>query len=153
MSRISLVEAYDNRSVIKQIADLFRFKQERLTSRNAGPNISISGEGEDVVISAVTEPTGTVEWGGVVGTLSNQTDLADALDAKQPVGDYVTGTTFVEGLATKQDVGDYATTAQLEQGLSAKQDYSVNIRNIHIGLSETPSDSLGENGDLYIYRP
>ncbi len=34
-----------------------------------------------------------------------------------------------------------------------KQDYSPYIRKIYIGSDATPSNTLGEDGDLYIYLP
>ena len=35
-------------------------------------------------------PTASVAWGGITGTLSDQTDLQSALDAKQDSGSYIT---------------------------------------------------------------
>jgi len=171
--RISYVEAYDNRSVPVQIAG----KQDKLTP---GANIAISDEN---VISAFGEEIGgyvagegieidqnviscTVQ-GGVTqseldaaiatcqpaGDYATRTEVQTGLSGKQDVGDYATVTQLDNGLATKQNAGDYATSAQLTNGLAGKQDYSVNIRNILIGTDEVPSASLGEDGDIYIYKP
>ena len=37
--------------------------------------------------------------------------------------------------------------------INTKQDASVLIRRIWIGNDETPSVTLGDNGDIYIYKP
>lgn len=47
----------------------------------------------------------TVLWGGITGTLANQTDLQAALDGKQPTGNYATG----GGTATGTNTGDQFT--------------------------------------------
>ena len=45
------------------------------------------------------------------------------------------------------------TTEEMNTALATKQDYSMYIRKIYIGTDEVPSNSVGEDGDLYIYRP
>ena len=45
----------------------------------------------------------TVSFGNLTGQPSDNTALKQALDGKQPVGDYATTTELTEGLATKQD--------------------------------------------------
>ena len=54
--------------------------QPNLTSSNAGTGISITGSGSNVVISNTQT---SAEWGNITGTLSNQTDLQNALNDKQ----------------------------------------------------------------------
>lgn len=46
----------------------------------------------------------SVSWGGVTGTLSNQTDLQSALDGKQASGSYVAQATTVNGHALSGNV-------------------------------------------------
>jgi hypothetical protein len=50
---------------------------------------------------------GGVAWGGVTGTLSNQTDLQTALNGKQASGSYATGT----GTANGTNTGDQTTVS------------------------------------------
>lgn len=56
---------------------------------SAGTNVTISGG----TISATGGGGGSVAWGGISGTLSNQTDLQNALNAKANTSDVVTLTT------------------------------------------------------------
>jgi len=57
-----------------------------------------------------------VSWGEILGTLSNQTDLQSALDAKQPVGNYLTGTT---GDVSSSGPGNASATVNSVGGSSA----------------------------------
>ena len=41
----------------------------------------------------------------------------------------------------------------LEEQIDTKQDASPYIRKIYIGDNETPDESFGEEGDIYIYLP
>jgi hypothetical protein len=52
-------------------------KQDLLTSANAGTGISITGSGANVLISNTQT---SAEWGNINGTLSDQTDLQNALN-------------------------------------------------------------------------
>ena len=67
-------------------------KQDKLTSANAGTNVTITEDAGVVKINA-TGSLSTVNWGGIEGTLSNQADLQEALNAKASSSD----------LAGKQD--------------------------------------------------
>ena len=62
------------------VATAIAGKQDNLTSANAGTGISITGSGSSVII---TNTQTSAEWGNITGTLSDQTDLQNALDAKQ----------------------------------------------------------------------
>lgn len=173
--RISYKEAYDNRSVPIAIAN----KQDRLTP---GANVAISednvisvygteiggyeaGEGISIDQNVISC---TVDTDGLVTT----EELAAGLAGKQPVGDYATNTRVNQveaeipstaNFATKAELAEveaeipstdnFATKAELTAGLAGKQDFSILIRRIHIGTAQTPDASLGEDGDLYIYRP
>ena len=57
-------------------------KQDTLSSINAGTGISISGSGENVLISNTQT---SAEWGNITGVLSNQTDLNSILSEKQNI--------------------------------------------------------------------
>lgn len=57
-----------------------------------------------------------------------------------------------------ENVENSVTTAeeditQIETDLGNKVDKSETIRNILIGTDEVPPNSLGNDGDLYIYKP
>lgn len=58
---------------------------------------------------------GSAAWGSVTGTLSNQTDLNNALAGKQAAGSYATGT----GTANGTNTGDQTTVSGNAGGLSA----------------------------------
>lgn len=63
---------------------------------------------------------GSTEWGGISGILSNQTDLQNVLDGKQPAGDYTTKTyvdnadnnlqTQIDAITSQSDVTDIVGT-------------------------------------------
>lgn len=65
-------------------------KQDKLTSENAGDNVIISEVGGVVKISSTGGGSGSANWGSIGGTLSDQTDLKNALDAKLESGDLKT---------------------------------------------------------------
>lgn len=88
MARISYTEGYSDKSVLKQIYDLKKGKQDKLT---AGENITITDDG---VISA----TG----GGSSDVTKAYVDQQVA--TRQPLGDYATRSEVSTGLAGKQDV-------------------------------------------------
>lgn len=65
-------------------------------------------------------------WGGITGTLSDQSDLQTALNGKQVAGTYATGT----GSATGTNTGDNATNTQYSGLAASKQDTLVSGTNI-----------------------
>ena len=71
----TLESGYDKATL--QIQEISGKKQDKLT---AGDNIVITEDGK---ISASGQVSGNVNWGNILGTLSNQTDLQTALNAKQ----------------------------------------------------------------------
>lgn len=90
---------------------------------------SLSGGGKVLTISADTDldgaPPGAAAWGGITGTLSNQSDLQAALDAKGTSnfnGTYaaLTGKPTL-GTAAATDATAYATAAQGTKADSAIQ--------------------------------
>lgn len=60
------------------------------------------------------------------------TAMQNALNGKQPIGDYATNKALNQGLASKQPVGDYATNQALQQGLSTKQPKGSYLTNADI---------------------
>ena len=80
--------------------------------------------------------------------------IDDKLAGKQDVGDYVTSDVMDErlrGYATVQDVGIMRDNLTME--IDGKMDKDVLIRKIHVGSANPPDAGIGENGDLYIWRP
>ena len=77
-------------------------------------SISSPAQGQHLVYDGSkwknTASAGTVVWGGITGTLSNQSDLQTALNAKQAKGNYVTTDTAqtVTGVKTFQQGSDTA---------------------------------------------
>lgn len=91
--------------------------QKKLT---AGENITIQNN----VISA-TGGLSEVSWGSITGTLDDQTDLKDALDGKQPVGDY----------ALKSEVPDVSTLIpKTVSGSYANWNWSFSDNPTNMGL-------------------
>ena len=83
-------------------------KQDTLT---AGTGISIQ---DSVISSTVNSAT----WGNITGTLTNQTDLKEALDAKQPTGDYATTAQLPTKVSQLENDAGYITSAQVPAGLT-----------------------------------
>ena len=118
------------------IADLTGGTQYNFTG-SGGTTVttgSTSGTVEIIIYSAT--PTGTtVAWGDITGTLSNQTDLQNALDAKLDVSDFNTYT------GTTQPVLDSALTGVTNLGtgttLGGVSGRDVTIKSISVlgGLS------------------
>ena len=74
-------------------------------------HIDIEPQSSEIAISTSTQSNNIdvsfardyVAWGSISGDINDQTDLKNALDGKQPVGDYATNTALSSGLATKQN--------------------------------------------------
>jgi len=67
-------------------------------SVTAGTNVTITGTAQNPIINATGGGAST--WGSITGTLSSQTDLQTALDAKQPLD---TDLTTIAGLTATTD--------------------------------------------------
>jgi len=100
--------------------------QPKLTSANAGTGISITEVGGVVTISNTQT---SAEWGNITGTLSNQYDLQQALNGKQPV--IVDLDTIRSGAALgstslqPSDVVDNTSTSATDKPLSAAMGKSL----------------------------
>lgn len=70
-----------------------------------GANITIADNGNTITISS-TGGGGSSEWGGITGTLSDQTDLKDALDLKANAADVYTKAEIDAKIAGLIDFGD-----------------------------------------------
>jgi hypothetical protein len=73
------------RTVLESLRSLIDGKQSNLVSGSTIKTIN----GNDVLGSGDLEVGGSSEWGGISGTLSSQTDLQNALDAKQDSADSI----------------------------------------------------------------
>ncbi len=82
--------------------------------------ITINGTALDLSADRSWTISTTANWGGIGGTLSNQTDLLSALNAKQNV---LNGTGFVKSTAgvISYDNNVYATLTELNDGLDTKE--------------------------------
>lgn len=103
-------------------------KQDKLTSENAGDNVIISEVGGVVKISSTGGGSGSANWGSIGGTLSNQTDLKNALDAKLESGDLKTinnenlaGSGNIE-LLTSSDLDNYYTKQEADSEFLTSSD-------------------------------
>lgn len=134
MPRISYTEGYDDQSVLKQLWD------DRVDIEDLQMGVS------DYPVDAQLDDTSRFP-------VENQV-VTKALQDKQPVGDYVTSGALderLENYPTDQDVEVVENNLQAQ--IDTKQTYSTLIRKIHIGTAEVPDASIGEDGDLYIWRP
>ena len=84
-------------------------KDLRFKSLSAGTNVSLNATGDTIVISAAGGTGGTSSWGSITGTLSDQTDLQNALDAKTDASLFntYTGTTAPATYALITDFNQY----------------------------------------------
>lgn len=133
MSNISYTEGYDDSSVLMQI-----WKLDKKTDAMDPLNPYVI---DDTIIE------------GSTNAVENRA-IYNALQDKQPVGDYVTSGALderLENYPTDQDIE--VVENDLQAQIDTKQTYSTLIRRIHIGTAEVPDASIGEDGDLYIWRP
>ena len=126
MVRISLKEAYDDRSVIKKIADLEAKKQDKLT---AGQGVSIDG----TTISVDTSDLATK--GELTSETARLDQKIDDVDAKIPP------------LASKAELADEA--ARLDQKIEAgDQDLSSRIDASNVKIKTNADAILTIEGEL-----
>lgn len=106
----------------------------------------------------ITIETGASEWGEITGTLANQTDLQNALDAKADVEDIPS----LDGYATEDyvdgkiadveaeipDVTGFATKTELNTGLAQKQAVISDLDDIRSG-AELGATALQSVPDTY----
>lgn len=109
--------------------------QPNLTSSNAGTGISITGSGSNVVISNTQT---SAEWGNITGTLSNQTDLNNALNDKANDSDVVklSGSQSISGVKT------FNTAYTLFKGTA------IDITNAKTTQSDVGINWLDKNGTV-----
>lgn len=81
-------------SKITNLVTHLNAKQNNLTSENAGEGISITKTDDNVL--KISNTRTTIPWGNLTGTLSNQTDLQDALDTKLDKNVNITGATHTK---------------------------------------------------------
>lgn len=95
-------------------------------------------------------------WGSITGTLSSQTDLQSALDAKQPLDSDLTSiaalstTSFGRGLLTESSAGTTRSTLGLVIGTNV-QAYNADLAAI-AGLSSTNDDVLQRKSGAWVNR-
>lgn len=80
--------------------------QTKLTAANAGTGIAIT---EVDGVTKISNTQTSAEWGNILGTLSNQTDLQQALDLKLP-----TSTKYGSSLSLSIDPTTFVVTVQLK---------------------------------------
>ena len=83
-----------------------------------------------------TEPA---TWGGIIGTLSNQTDLQNALNAKENLSNKSTATSL--GTSNTVYPSQNAVKVYVDNGLSAKEDTSNKSTDVTLG-GVSPSSTL-----------
>src|SRR5690606_26868183 len=123
--------------------------------------------GDGTWATPATGGTGASNWGELGGDIADQTDLQQALDAKQDAGDYATNSDLTNGLAGKadathehaisdvtglqgeldgkQDAGDYATNSDLTTGLAGKANSAHSHASTDITDFNTAVDARIEN--------
>ena len=94
----------------------------------AGSNITLttSAAGDSVTIAARSSA-----WGGITGTLSDQTDLQVALNAKQPINSYLTqlssGLGIFDGVVSYTSAGGFVASVFLTAGKGGTGQSSYSI--------------------------
>jgi len=178
--RISYREAYDNRSVPVAIANkqdrltpghniaisddnVISAFGEEIGGYEAGEGIAI----DQNVISCTVDTDGLATKEEVQTVETAVEGKQDRLTAGQNITiennvisatgggqSYAAGSGIsIENNVISNTAQPDVTKAYVDTALAGKQDFSILIRRIHIGTAQTPSASLGEDGDLYIYRP
>ena len=98
---------------------------ERYFNADGTPTIAelkLSQETERRLDALEAAPPGVAAWGGIAGTLSNQSDLQFELDSKQASGSYAAAShTHTKSEITDFSEGDYATVVQGAKADTASQ--------------------------------
>lgn len=76
------------------------------------------GTGIDITNNVISYTGPSLTWGNIAGTLTDQTDLKEALDAKQPTGDYATTAQLPTKVSQLTNDAGYITSAQVPAGLT-----------------------------------
>lgn len=85
---------------------------------------------------------GSASWGGITGTLSNQTDLQNALNAKQPLSSILSNTTASFTTAQETKLSGIETGAQVNTVFSvAGKVGSVTLNKSDVGLNNVDNTS------------
>lgn len=178
MPKISYTEGYDDQSVLKQLWDDrvdIEDLQMGVSDYPVDTELSDSSRFpvENQVITAALagkQPVGDYATQSEVDAIADDVEALDENKQDRLIaGENITitdnvisaeGESYTAGSGIGITNGVITNTAQpdvnktyVDNGLAGKLDYSVLFRKIHIGTAETPSASLGEDGDLYIYRP
>lgn len=91
---------------LNALGDVVEGKQKQLTSSNAGEGISITGEGDNIVISNTRV---SAEWGNIEGNIEDQTDLQTAVTYTDADGATVAvGGWAIGNKANKMSFQDFA---------------------------------------------
>lgn len=142
-----------------------------ITSPTQGQNLTYDATNN---VWKNTSTTATVAWGGITGTLSEQTDLQNALNGKQPTGDYATNTRVDEveaeiptvptnvsaftndsGYITNSALTGYATETYVDNHHdSTKQDVISDLTTIRSNASagKTASDTIATYGNIVTHN-
>lgn len=132
-----------------------------------------AGTGIDITGNVISNTQTSAEWGNISGTITNQTDLKNALDGKMPGAPVVNSEGTVIGYAvtdplylgangniveTQGNSSFYnPPTMQANEPLNANQlankryvDNQVSTKPTVYSGTSNPASNLGANGDLYI---
>lgn len=114
--------------------------------------VEINEVSNPVEISVSAGAAGTAAWGGITGTLSNQTDLQNALNAKynQPAGttsQYIRGdgslATYTAGSGTWGSItGTLSNQTDLQNALNLKVPYTGATTNVNLGEFELKAGQM-----------
>ena len=112
-----------------------------VTTGEPGTNASVTNSGDDhnavfdfVIPRGDTGDPGTYVWGDITGTLADQTDLQNALDAKADASDVYTKTQMDDALDLKADKADSYTKDELDgifDGIDNALDTKADASNVY----------------------
>lgn len=105
-------------------------------SVTAGTNVTITGTAQNPIINATGGGAST--WGSITGTLSSQTDLQSALDAKQPLD---TDLTTIAGLTATTDNVIQSVGSAWASRSPAQLKTSMSFVKADVGLSNVDNTS------------
>ena len=117
-----------------------------VTKSGAVATITITDATGTTTATVSDGAAGASSWGSISGNISSQTDLQNALNNKQNVGDYATTTALTNGLATKQNITDNTLTTTAKTIAGAINEVNSVVHIIHTYINGTSGYRIWSDG-------